>query len=358
LDEGQWYYALEGQQRGPVSLDRLATILAAQNEPRELPVWREGLSAWVRVGDVPELLARLAARPVWHVGEGGKTRGPLTLGELLGALIELPEPREALVWKVGLETWTRASDLRELAEQLPPPIPVATPAAKPGLGALPRGADSKTPQSPETRAVGPAVETGPTSPSFPPEVSESLEPPADGPAPSLRRPPPTPPAALGPARRRPGNLQRLGMLALGLVAGYAIVSRFAPTPEVGPGPGPSAPAAGLNMETKGRPRQTPAESPDNREADRKACDAGAAEACTRLGIAYYRRPGLPGDEAFAYELLQRGCDGDSALGCYQLAVALEAAGDDVALGFPSALTLYQKACQLGHGRACRAAGER
>jgi TPR repeat protein len=79
-------------------------------------------------------------------------------------------------------------------------------------------------------------------------------------------------------------------------------------------------------------------------------------ACTNLGNAYRYGLGVAKDESRARELLRRGCDGDCAWGCYNLAAMLEATGGAPS-GGPSALSLYQKACRLGHARACRTVTE-
>jgi hypothetical protein len=53
----QWYYADREEQRGPVSLQELKVTLAALPDAKQVLVWRESFSDWIRAGEVPELKA-------------------------------------------------------------------------------------------------------------------------------------------------------------------------------------------------------------------------------------------------------------------------------------------------------------
>jgi hypothetical protein len=54
-DENNWYYAMGGQQQGPVPLDHLKHWLTTgQLQSTEL-VWREGMANWMPANQVPEL---------------------------------------------------------------------------------------------------------------------------------------------------------------------------------------------------------------------------------------------------------------------------------------------------------------
>jgi TPR repeat protein len=50
----------------------------------------------------------------------------------------------------------------------------------------------------------------------------------------------------------------------------------------------------------------------------KACDAGDAEACSKLGQQYYSGKGVKEDRVKAVSLYQKACDGGSATGCFRL----------------------------------------
>jgi membrane protease subunit (stomatin/prohibitin family) len=51
----QWYLGVDGQQVGPLSPTEVATRVAGGTASADTLVWRAGMSAWTRLGDVPEL---------------------------------------------------------------------------------------------------------------------------------------------------------------------------------------------------------------------------------------------------------------------------------------------------------------
>jgi len=53
-----WFYAEGGQQRGPISISELLTLLARVADPRRVLVWRQGFENWKPVEEVHEILAR------------------------------------------------------------------------------------------------------------------------------------------------------------------------------------------------------------------------------------------------------------------------------------------------------------
>lgn len=57
----EWFYARNGQQVGPVSFEHLKELVSSGQVSRRDKVWREGMSDWVSAGDVPELVAGMAA---------------------------------------------------------------------------------------------------------------------------------------------------------------------------------------------------------------------------------------------------------------------------------------------------------
>lgn len=78
----------------------------------------------------------------WHYTKEGKRYGPVTEAELL-ALIKAGSlgPRD-LVWRPGLDSWSRAGDLAELFP--PPPLPGELPAVEPPSPSSPQPQDSPT----------------------------------------------------------------------------------------------------------------------------------------------------------------------------------------------------------------------
>ena len=53
-DAQQWYYARNGQQAGPISLDALRAMVAAGQLSSGDLVWREGMPDWKPLGSLPE----------------------------------------------------------------------------------------------------------------------------------------------------------------------------------------------------------------------------------------------------------------------------------------------------------------
>jgi CheY-like chemotaxis protein len=52
--DGQWLYLLDGVRRGPIDLDALVDLVLT-SLPEDTPVWRTGLPGWVRANTVPEI---------------------------------------------------------------------------------------------------------------------------------------------------------------------------------------------------------------------------------------------------------------------------------------------------------------
>jgi CheY-like chemotaxis protein len=59
----------------------------------------------------------------------GKQKGPIDVEDLVD-LVLTSIPEDTKVWHPGLEGWVRASEVREIAEEIPPPLP--TPGARGG----------------------------------------------------------------------------------------------------------------------------------------------------------------------------------------------------------------------------------
>jgi hypothetical protein len=45
-DEQAWFYTAGGQRKGPVPVDKLRELLAAQTIDGDTPIWRKGLAEW------------------------------------------------------------------------------------------------------------------------------------------------------------------------------------------------------------------------------------------------------------------------------------------------------------------------
>jgi hypothetical protein len=58
----------------------------------------------------------------WFYGNAGQALGPVSLEELLGRLLAMPNPHGALVWREGQGDWKEAGSVPEISSRLPPPI--------------------------------------------------------------------------------------------------------------------------------------------------------------------------------------------------------------------------------------------
>jgi hypothetical protein len=58
-----WYYSEGDKSVGPLSLVDLTAVFSRVSEARDVLVWRNGLSSWVRAEDVPELAAHIVKPP-------------------------------------------------------------------------------------------------------------------------------------------------------------------------------------------------------------------------------------------------------------------------------------------------------
>ncbi|WP_136634581.1 SPFH domain-containing protein [Pseudooceanicola onchidii] len=69
---------------------------------------------------------------VWHIAEGGVTKGPFSKARLGRMVTEGELTRDTLVWTAGQDGWKRAEDVMELAQLftvMPPPPPPPLPGA-------------------------------------------------------------------------------------------------------------------------------------------------------------------------------------------------------------------------------------
>lgn len=61
---------------------------------------------------------------MWFYAAGdGSRKGPLPLETLVAELLQNPSPRDVLVWREGMSGWCPAGSLSELKQKLPPPLP-------------------------------------------------------------------------------------------------------------------------------------------------------------------------------------------------------------------------------------------
>jgi len=144
-----YYVASGGEARGPLSLE---VVLAQIRDGAILPwtpVWKPGLSAWIRAADLMELSEALAAaaprppppppqppppppdpppEPIFYTADRGEVLGPLSAAEIEAAVAAGTVTRTTLVWRPGAAGWVSAWDdpaLRTLFAAQPPEVPLA-----------------------------------------------------------------------------------------------------------------------------------------------------------------------------------------------------------------------------------------
>jgi hypothetical protein len=71
------------------------------------------------------------AATLWFYVRDDKRQGPVEFEQLVTMLLAGQLPHDALVWHQGLREWSQADHIPEIAEQLPPPLPLAAKPAKP-----------------------------------------------------------------------------------------------------------------------------------------------------------------------------------------------------------------------------------
>lgn len=167
MADGNWYYAVGGQQQGPVSVDDIQRLLAAnQMQPGDL-VWREGMPTWTPAGEVPELASAARTEPApagaaaapaepaapgpaeWHYAHGGQQHGPVPADTVRQLLASRQLDPGALVWRDGMPAWAAAGAVPELSRAVPQgadPYALADPAA--GYGSPSTGYAAPSPATP------------------------------------------------------------------------------------------------------------------------------------------------------------------------------------------------------------------
>lgn len=128
----RYFYAIDGKQVGPVSLEELSSAIADNIVDGEALVWLEGTPAWVPASEVPELAAilppPLPSETEYYVAIDGVEQGPLTLDEVADLIAAGTADQTTLGWHKGLESWAPLGEIEEFDEAFvtPPPLPDTT----------------------------------------------------------------------------------------------------------------------------------------------------------------------------------------------------------------------------------------
>jgi len=145
-----YYVAASGDVRGPLSLDILLAEIGEGTVLSWTPVWKPGLSAWIRASALPELGEALAAatprpptpppqppppppsdpppEPSYFVVDGDTARGPLSKEAVAAEIAAGTVTAGTLVWQPGWADWRAAGAdpaIRGLFDERPPAVPSA-----------------------------------------------------------------------------------------------------------------------------------------------------------------------------------------------------------------------------------------
>lgn len=123
MADRSWFYASEGQQRGPVAEAQLRELIASGQVASDTLVWTEGMANWQRAGEIPGLLSG-SSPPIIPRSAGPLTPGGFAIGQpvsvdlgtwalfgrfllyLVGILLVIPAP------------WVVTSNYRWFVERL------------------------------------------------------------------------------------------------------------------------------------------------------------------------------------------------------------------------------------------------
>ena len=141
-----WYYALNGEQKGPVTTEELKNLVASRQLSLNDLIWKKGLAEWVKVGRVRELAALVQAtssqtaetQPETTVQAAAKnvaqpqTPKESPPSEELRLVPEFDEPKESQKQQIPQKTEPSAQEVAPQAKsaqnpkQYPAPKPQST----------------------------------------------------------------------------------------------------------------------------------------------------------------------------------------------------------------------------------------
>ena len=153
----QWYYAQEGQRRGPISEDELKRLASSGQLKATDKVWTKGITAWQPASEIEGLIpppdpsdppslepdprepledATRTAKE-WYYFENGNRTGPVSKEQLRQLVSGGQLTPVNLVWKHGMSQWVPLNRAISSAPFNPnmPPIPRATQPKGVSLGA-------------------------------------------------------------------------------------------------------------------------------------------------------------------------------------------------------------------------------
>jgi tetratricopeptide (TPR) repeat protein len=174
MSSARWFYSADDQPRGPVPLEQLLELLRSGQLPSSALVWRQGMEEWTRADAVPEILPQLRS------GAPGAARAGGVEADAAGAKPKAPPPPST----AAPEAPKKAPPGRVEARPAPSAAPPAAARAKPepakskaGVGAKPASAAAVPggENKPEPKAAKAEAKATPTAAPPPAAATPAIE---------------------------------------------------------------------------------------------------------------------------------------------------------------------------------------
>lgn len=139
----EWYYWRNGEQRGPLTLEEMKTMLAeGEIAPSDL-VWKDSMPEWQKAVKRPEFY-RQAEEPApsiagrdWYYLRGDARVGPISMDAVRGLITSGQISASDFVWSEGMRDWQPAGNVSVFFSQEPQTAqtvwPQQTYASSPGV---------------------------------------------------------------------------------------------------------------------------------------------------------------------------------------------------------------------------------
>lgn len=130
---GEWYYARNGQQVGPLTFEQLRQLAGNGQLQKQDLVWSEGMTNWVTAETIEGLFpvpfsSTATSGAQWFYARGSEQVGPFELSQLQQMAQSGQLQQTDLVWTEGMEQWSPAQTVPQLfTPQTMPDIPMARP---------------------------------------------------------------------------------------------------------------------------------------------------------------------------------------------------------------------------------------
>ena len=165
--ESSWYYTNNnGERAGPVSADKLNSLVSKKLIRPSNLAWKKGMANWKAITHIPDLQdspsspskepekkqAAQSKKPWHYTDNAGLKVGPVSTSKLNSLISKRLIPANSLVWKKGMDEWTALNEIEELQE-LPPSLPEIFQTAAPAAAVDPQKKSTPKPKKVERPTV-------------------------------------------------------------------------------------------------------------------------------------------------------------------------------------------------------------